>query len=294
MADEDRAWNTEDITLSEIEDLNARKRGLKDGYSGYIAKNREIKDILNGFMTQALLEKPENVFEFARKHFAGVQAEYAPQDAGTLVPLVITGTPGVGKKTLVLRLQKIIPEQFVDPLKTTSRKPVVGMEKDGETAHFVNVEQLSADFENGKYFHLEQEEDGVLTGISFKAVDDVIATCKVPVLVLPVDSYKRLAESGHYPEMHTIFIRPHEVDVLLSRLEERGTDSPEQMTQKLARAAEDMEYCKAQQQVGTFSRIVVNAAIEVALGELKDAAVSWYPHVERHVVHLAAPEGEDV
>ena len=71
MADEDRAWNTEDITLSEIEDLNARKRGLKDGYSGYIAKNREIKDILNGFMTQALLEKPENVFEVRCCH--GVQ-----------------------------------------------------------------------------------------------------------------------------------------------------------------------------------------------------------------------------
>jgi hypothetical protein len=67
MASEDQDWNDEEITLAEIEELNARKNSLKDGYRGYVSKNREIKDILNGFMTQALLEKPENVFEFARK-----------------------------------------------------------------------------------------------------------------------------------------------------------------------------------------------------------------------------------
>jgi guanylate kinase len=70
-------------------------------------------------------------------------------------------------------------------------------------------------------------------------------------------------------------MRPHEVPVLLSRLEERGTDTAEQMTNKLARAAEDMEYCKAQQPLGTFDLIVVNAAVEVALGEIKEAAVRW-------------------
>lgn len=128
--DEDQGWNEEEITLSEIAELNARKKELKEGYRGYVARNRDIKDILNGFMTSALLEKPENVFEFARKassklpisenitaaapnlidmqHFAGVQAEYAPQDAGTLMPLVITGTPGVGKKTIVAKLKRCV------------------------------------------------------------------------------------------------------------------------------------------------------------------------------------------
>ena len=98
--------SAEEITLREIEDLNKRKAQIKKGYSTYIDKHPEIKTVVNGFMTAALLEKPENIFEFARTHFSGLQAEYAPQDAGTLHPLVITGPPGVGKQTLVQRLQK--------------------------------------------------------------------------------------------------------------------------------------------------------------------------------------------
>jgi guanylate kinase len=79
---------------------------LKNDYSRYLAKNQDIKNALNGFMTAVLLEKPDNVFQFARSHFAGLQAEFCPQDAGTLIPFIITGPPGVGKNTLVLRMQK--------------------------------------------------------------------------------------------------------------------------------------------------------------------------------------------
>jgi putative protein kinase ArgK-like GTPase of G3E family len=46
------------------------------------------------------------ILSLVKQHFAGVQAEFAPQDAGTIMPLIITGTPGVGKKTMVRRLQK--------------------------------------------------------------------------------------------------------------------------------------------------------------------------------------------
>jgi guanylate kinase len=129
--------------------------------------------------------------------------------------------------------------------------------------------------------------------------------------------YKRLVASGHYPEVRSVFVRPHEVEALLARLEEQGTDSPEQLTQKLTRAADDMEFCKVQQQLGTFDRIIVNGALEVAVGELKQAVVQWcvarivqnyyqvdhlfrnvlvafrFPHVERHSVHHSSQAEEN-
>ena len=48
------------------------------------------------------------------------------------------------------------------------------------------------------------------------------------------------------------------------------------MTQKMAQAEDDLLYCKAQQQVGGFERIIVNATFLVATGELKNACVDWY------------------
>ena len=105
------------------------------------------------------------MFEFARKHFAGLQAELCPQDAGTLVPLIVTGPPGVGKKTLCTSLQAACPRQFVWPLKCTSRKPMEGFETDGEDAHFMTVERLELDIENGKLFWWSEDSAGNLEGL---------------------------------------------------------------------------------------------------------------------------------
>ena len=80
------------------------QKELKAEYSEYIASHAAIKTIVSSFMTAALLEKPENVFQFARAHFAGRQSEYTPQESSTF-PFVLVGPSGVGKRTLMERLQ---------------------------------------------------------------------------------------------------------------------------------------------------------------------------------------------
>jgi guanylate kinase len=82
-----------------------------------------------------------------------------------------------------------------------------------------------------------------------------------------------MVTSGHYQEIRSVFLRPHEVEALEARLLERGRDSPELITQKQARAVEELAYLKAHDT--EFSRVIVNATAEVALGELKDAALFW-------------------
>ena len=103
--DEDQGWNEEEITLSEIAELNARKKELKEGYRGYVARNRDIKDILNGFMTQALLEKPENMFEFARKASSKWQIhETLTAAAPNLRVLLVCSTSQVSKLNMLHRM----------------------------------------------------------------------------------------------------------------------------------------------------------------------------------------------
>jgi guanylate kinase len=81
-----------------------------------------------------------------------------------------------------------------------------------------------------------------------------------------------------------VFVRPHEIQDLRSRLEEKYQSSSgnqqdgnhDLITRLLRRAEEELMFGKAAQEAGTFSRIVVNAVIESALAELKEACVQWY------------------
>lgn len=108
-ADDDwSSFTTEQLQFKEIADLNARKHQLKTGYSAYLYLHPEVKTVVSKFMTAALLEKPENVFEFARKHFVGDDPGFFPQDIRELAPLVFLGPGGVGKRTLMSRLQKYV------------------------------------------------------------------------------------------------------------------------------------------------------------------------------------------
>lgn len=125
--------------------------------------------------------------------------------------------------------------------------------------------------------------------------------------------FKQLEASRRYPEMRTVFVRPHELEAIEERLKERGTDTMEQITASIHRAQvrhiverccvvdaasglavgcvaelacllcttsntadlaavqEEVAYAKTAQ----FGRMVVNAVVESAFADLKDALVEW-------------------
>ena len=80
------------------------------------------------------------------------------------------------------------PEQFIAPLRHVTRKKAA-IEDDGVDAHFVNKERITSDYQTGRVFHVEQDPgSGDLSALSFAAVDDVLNSGRVPVLILPVAS----------------------------------------------------------------------------------------------------------
>ncbi len=90
------------LTFQEISDLNTRKLQIKASHSSYVQNHPEIKAMLNDFMSAVLLDKPDDVFEFAKDHFAELSPEHANVvGAAGYQPVVVCGPSGVGKGELL-------------------------------------------------------------------------------------------------------------------------------------------------------------------------------------------------
>uniref|UniRef100_A0A7S2SAF1 Guanylate kinase-like domain-containing protein n=1 Tax=Rhizochromulina marina TaxID=1034831 RepID=A0A7S2SAF1_9STRA len=269
----------EELTFQEVAQLNDRKAELKSSYSKYIKNHPEIKSMLNDFMCAVLLEKPEDIFDFAESHFASLAPSKRAADTGEEVaPMVLTGPTGVGKKAIAKSLATLTEEHCSLPLWHFAREPQTAIgEADGITGYYTTEEALTADIENGKMVEYQRGIDGVLSGLSYAAVSEISARGTVPLICVGVDTFKNLANIGAFPTAHTVFIRPHEVEAIEERLKERGTNTTDQITDALARSEDEIRFAKE----FPFDRIIVNAVVDAAVADLKEGVVEWYPKFQR-------------
>lgn len=70
------------------------KDEVKKEHNAYISAHPEIRQLLNDFLSTLLLEKPEDVYDYAQDYFSFFNTEKEPVQ---YKPLVISGPSGVGK-----------------------------------------------------------------------------------------------------------------------------------------------------------------------------------------------------
>ncbi len=170
---------------------------------------------------------------------------------------VITGPSGVGKGTLIDRLLEEVPELELS-VSATTRGPR-GSERDGVHYHFMNDEEFArrvADDEFIEHAGYASHKYGTLRS----EVDPRLAEGRSVVLEIELQGARQIRET--MPDAVQVFIAPPSPADLRRRLEGRGTDSPEQITSRLAVAAEELE---ARDE---FGHVIENDDLERASREL--------------------------
>jgi len=97
-------------------------------------------------------------------------------------------------------------------------------------------------------------------GTPRKPVEDALREGKNVLLEIEISGAKQVKESA--PEALLIFLQPPSWEELVSRLEGRGTDSPERRAARLALAQEELA------QAGLFDLSVVNTRVEEVVERL--------------------------
>lgn len=168
--------------------------------------------------------------------------------------LILSGPSGSGKSTLC----KILQEHFSDiyfSISTTTRAPREG-ECDGVDYHFVSQEQFIADIKQGAFLEWAQVHNNYY-GTALSPITQALEQGKLVIFDVDVQGHQSIKE--HYGNLaRSVFITTRSKEVLRKRLENRQTDSAQNIELRLLHAYNEM------QQLSHFDYLIVNDDIQSA------------------------------
>ena len=175
--------------------------------------------------------------------------------------LIFSAPSGSGKTTIVRRLL----EQFSNlefSISATSRAPRRA-EKNGVDYYFLTAEEFAEAVAANKFVEWEEVYKGTCYGTLRSEMERIWTKGNVILFDVDVMGGIRLKEIFGEDAM-SIFVMPPSIEELRRRLEGRGTDAPEVIEKRLAKAS--FELTKAPE----FDRQVINDDLEVAVSQVAE------------------------
>lgn len=171
--------------------------------------------------------------------------------------IIFSAPSGSGKTTIVRHLLERYP-QLEFSISATSRAPR-GQERDGVDYYFLSQEEFMQAVDENRFVEWEEVYKDTCYGTLRSEVERIWA--KGHVIVFDVDviggiNLKRIFGD----DACSVFVMPPSIEELRRRLVNRGTDSPEVIERRVAKA--EFELTKAPE----FDYVVVNDCLEEAVG----------------------------
>ncbi|MBQ8128464.1 MAG: guanylate kinase [Prevotella sp.] len=188
-------------------------------------------------------------------------AQPLPSFGGVGGGLVIFSAPsGSGKSTIVNWLMQEHPElRLYFSISCTSRPPR-GTEQDGVEYFFLTPEEFRQKIEHDEFLEYEEVYEDRFYGTLKAQVERQLAQGQN--VVFDVDVKGGVNIKRFYGERAlSLFIQPPSIEELRRRLEGRGTDTPEAIEARLAKASYELTFAPQ------FDHIVVNDDLEQAKRE---------------------------
>jgi len=176
--------------------------------------------------------------------------------AGKLI--VFSAPSGSGKSTIIdYLLSQGLDLSF--SVSATSRAPR-GTEKDGEDYFFLTPEDFRRRIDNGDFLEYQEVYKDKFYGTLRSEVDRILH--KGENVVFDVDVVGGCNIKNIYGSRAlSIFIQPPSIEELRHRLEKRGTDSPEVIESRIAKAQYEMSFAPK------FDCVIVNSDLGKAENE---------------------------
>ena len=186
-----QAFNIEDQAA-----ILARSTQLSAQHREYLAKHPAFTELMHDLLTNVLVNKPDDCFQFCQEYFQGFLGGDGTGDMkdgwsySKCRAMLIVGPSGAGKRSLAQRLVSKHPDKFMMVLSHTTRAPRAG-EKDGVEYIFTDREAIQIGQEGGDFLST-LEIEGELYGTTRNRLDQVVELGRVPIITCSLEGALQL------------------------------------------------------------------------------------------------------
>ena len=173
--------------------------------------------------------------------------------------LIFSAPSGSGKSTIVNHILSLYPDSMEFSVSATSRPPR-GEEKHGREYYFLSADEFRKAVKEDKFVEFEEVYEGRFYGTLKSECERIWAAGHVIIFDVDVKGGVNLKKYFGDKAL-SIFIKAPSIEVLRERLIKRGTDSPEAIEERVAKAEEEMTYAPK------FDYVLVNDDLNTAYAE---------------------------
>lgn len=173
--------------------------------------------------------------------------------------IIVSAPSGSGKSTIINWLMQHEELHLAFSVSCTSRAPR-GNERDGIEYFFLSVDEFKERIERDEFLEYEEVYEGRFYGTLKSQVERQLADGQN--VVFDVDVKGGCSLKKYFGDRAlAIFIQPPSVEELRRRLEKRGTDTPEVINDRVAKAEYELTFADR------FDKVLVNDDLDTALAE---------------------------
>lgn len=177
--------------------------------------------------------------------------------------IIFSAPSGSGKSTIIGRLMAHKELNMAFSISCTSRQPR-GAERDGVEYYFVTPDEFRRKIADGEFLEYEEVYKDRYYGTLKSQVERQLEAGENVVLDVDVKGACNIKQF-YGDRALALFIQPPSLDELRRRLEGRGTDAPNVIEDRLARAEFELTFASK------FDKVIVNDDLDRAVSEALEA-----------------------